>query len=250
MAWRREADRNVGMDELSRGEPGELHAIGLILRSYRLSRSLAIWLTLNLVGTGVDLEDPGVPRTNCSVPYEERARSKSCRSASRQGAYRLRRRIHLDALAVCASFWTARHSAPASSNAARRATCDTGPMPTRVLIVDDNRPFLEAARVLLERQGLSVVGVALTGAEALRRAGELQPDLALVDIMLAEESGFECARDLIEHDRDGGPAVILISTHAEADFADLIAESPARGFLPKSELSADAILRILNGRPR
>jgi DNA-binding NarL/FixJ family response regulator len=123
-------------------------------------------------------------------------------------------------------------------------------MSTRVLIVDDNRPFLEAARVLLERQGLSVVGVALTGAEALRRAGELQPDLALVDITLAEESGFECARDLIEHDRDGGPAVILISTHAEADFADLIAESPARGFLPKSELSADAIRRILNGRPR
>ncbi len=123
-------------------------------------------------------------------------------------------------------------------------------MPTRVLIVDDNRPFLEAARVLLERQGLSVVGVALTTAEALRRAGELQPDLALVDIMLAEESGFECARDLIEHDRDGGPAVILISTHAEADFADLVAESPVRGFLPKSELSADAIRRILNGRPR
>jgi two-component system, NarL family, nitrate/nitrite response regulator NarL len=122
-------------------------------------------------------------------------------------------------------------------------------MPTRVLIVDDNRPFLEAARVLLERQGLSVVGVALTGAEALSRAGELQPDLALVDIMLAEESGFECARDLIEH-QDGGPAVILISTHAEADFADLIAESPVRGFLPKSELSAGAIRRILNGRPR
>jgi two-component system nitrate/nitrite response regulator NarL len=102
-------------------------------------------------------------------------------------------------------------------------------MPSRVLIVDDNQPFLEAARVLLERQGLSVVGVALTTAEALRRAGELQPDLALVDIMLAEESGFECARDLI---------------------ADLIAESPARGFLPKSELSADAIRRILNGGPR
>ena len=123
-------------------------------------------------------------------------------------------------------------------------------MVLRVLIVDDNRSFLEAASVLLERQGLSVIGVALTTAEALREAEHLQPDLILVDIMLAEESGFECARDLIEHDGDGGPVVILISTHAEADFADLIAESPARGFLPKSELSADAIRRILNGRPR
>jgi DNA-binding NarL/FixJ family response regulator len=123
-------------------------------------------------------------------------------------------------------------------------------MPSRVLIVDDNRPFLETARILLERQGLSVVGVAVTTGEAVRRAGELQPDLVLVDIMLAEESGFDCARDLAEQEPGGGPAVILISTHAEADFVDLIAESPARGFLPKAELSAGAICRILNGRPR
>src|SRR6202020_1715996 len=107
----------------------------------------------------------------------------------------------------------------------RRAICDTGPMPTRVLIVDDTRPFLEAARVLLERQGLSVVGVAETSAEAVSRAGELRPDLALVDIMLAEESGFECARDLIEHDRGGCSEVFLISIHADADFADLIADN-------------------------
>jgi DNA-binding NarL/FixJ family response regulator len=123
-------------------------------------------------------------------------------------------------------------------------------MAFRVLIVDDNRSFLEAARVLLERQGLSVVGVAPTSAEALSQAGQLQPDLILVDIMLGEESGFDLARDLIEEDRGGGTSVILISTHAEADFADLIAESPARGFLPKSELSADAIVQILNGHPR
>ena len=75
-------------------------------------------------------------------------------------------------------------------------------MVLRVLIVDDNRSFLEAASVLLERQGLSVIGVALTTAEALREAEHLQPDLILVDIMLAEESGFELARDLRE--RDGG----------------------------------------------
>jgi DNA-binding NarL/FixJ family response regulator len=123
-------------------------------------------------------------------------------------------------------------------------------MAFRVLIVDDNRAFLEAARVLLERQGLSVVGVALTSAEALSQAEQLQPDLILVDIMLGEESGFELARDLIGRDQASGVSVILISTHAEADFADLIAESPAKGFLPKSELSADALLQILNGHPR
>jgi DNA-binding NarL/FixJ family response regulator len=122
-------------------------------------------------------------------------------------------------------------------------------MALRVLIVDDNRSFLQAARGLLERQGLSVVGIALTTAEALSQAEKLRPDLILADIMLGDDSGFELAGELVEQD-GGGPAVILISTHAEADFADLIAESPARGFLPKSELSADAIRRILNGHPR
>jgi CheY-like chemotaxis protein len=123
-------------------------------------------------------------------------------------------------------------------------------MVLRVLIVDDNRSFLEAASVLLERQGLSVVGVALTTAAALRETEQLQPDLILVDITLGEESGLELARNLREHDRGNGPAVILISTHAEADFADLIAESPSRGFLAKPELSAEAIHRILNDHPR
>ena len=118
-------------------------------------------------------------------------------------------------------------------------------MAFRVLIVDDNGTFLGAARALLEREGLCVVGVASTAAEALPLAAELQPDVVLVDIALAGESGFELTRRLAQQNRPGGSAVILISTHAEADFAELIAESPATGFLPKSELSADAIRRIV-----
>jgi DNA-binding NarL/FixJ family response regulator len=118
----------------------------------------------------------------------------------------------------------------------------------RVLIVDDNRPFLDVARVLLERQGLRVVGVASTGAEALLRAGELRPDVVLVDVMLAGESGFAVARRLVELDFGHGFAVILISTHGEPDLADVIAESPAAGFVPKSELSADAIRRVTDRR--
>ncbi|MCU1659376.1 MAG: putative transcriptional regulator [Pseudonocardiales bacterium] len=120
-------------------------------------------------------------------------------------------------------------------------------MPLRVLIVDDNASFLDAARVLLERQGLSVVGVASTTSEALHQAGELRPDVVLVDIMLGRECGFDAAQQLVDQGR--GPA-ILISTHAECDLADLIAESPATGFLAKSDLSAAEIRRILDGRSR
>jgi DNA-binding NarL/FixJ family response regulator len=120
----------------------------------------------------------------------------------------------------------------------------------RCLIVDDSSSFLEAAQALLEREGLSVAGVASSGAEALSRAAELRPDVVLVDISLGKESGFEVASRLVENSEDGGSTVILISTHAEVDFADLIATSPAIGFLPKSELSADAIRRMVNGRSR
>ena len=118
-------------------------------------------------------------------------------------------------------------------------------MTLRCLIVDDSPRFLDAARGLLERQGLLVVGVASTGAEALQQATQLQPDIALLDIDLGGESGFDLARRL---SREAGLAptrMILISTHAEQDYLDLIAASPVVGFLPKSALSADAIRELI-----
>jgi CheY-like chemotaxis protein len=120
-------------------------------------------------------------------------------------------------------------------------------MPLRCLLVDDNEAFLETASLLLEREGLTVVGVASSIAEALQQASTLRPDLILVDIGLGSESGFTLARLLA---RDGqGADVILISTGAEADYAELIAESPAAGFLAKSELSASGIGLILGHAP-
>jgi CheY-like chemotaxis protein len=116
----------------------------------------------------------------------------------------------------------------------------------RYLIVDDYSPFLDAASGLLEDQGAGVVGVARSGAEALRRAEELRPEVILVDINLGAESGFEVAEQL---HRDGPSApVILISTHAEQDFADMIAASPAVGFLCKSALSTGAVRDLLGSR--
>lgn len=123
-------------------------------------------------------------------------------------------------------------------------------MPIRLLIVDDNQSFLEAARVLLEREGLTVAGVASTSAEALREAEALRPDIVLVDISLGEESGFDLARRLVDDELGDEAAVVLISTHAEEDVSDLIAASPVAGFLPKAELSASAIRRIVDGRSR
>jgi DNA-binding NarL/FixJ family response regulator len=116
----------------------------------------------------------------------------------------------------------------------------------RCVIVDDCPEVLSAASELLEGEGIAIVGVAETGGDAIRLVQERHPDVTLVDIDLGPESGFDLARRLART-RDGvAPRTILISTHDEADFADLIAASPAIGFLPKSDLSAQAIRRLVD----
>ena len=117
-------------------------------------------------------------------------------------------------------------------------------MPLRCLIVDDNQSFLGEAAARLQRDGMVIAGVASNTRDALERAQDVKPDVALVDISLGPESGLELARRLAEL-RGGAPTVILISTHAETDFAELIEEVPIAGFVPKNELSAGAIRRLL-----
>ena len=116
---------------------------------------------------------------------------------------------------------------------------------TRCVIVDDNRDFLDAATRLLEHQGISVVAVATSSAEGLQCVEDLRPDVTLVDIDLGEESGFDLVERL--HGNGFGAAVptILISTHAEEDFAELVAASPALAFIPKAALSGAAIRDVL-----
>ena len=113
-------------------------------------------------------------------------------------------------------------------------------MQIRCLIVDDKRPFLDAARLLLEREGVAVVGVATTSAEALRLEEELRPDVVLVDIRLGDESGFDLARRL-------NGTVILISADTQTEYTEEIASSPAAGFIHKAQLSASAVLRLVGG---
>jgi DNA-binding NarL/FixJ family response regulator len=121
-------------------------------------------------------------------------------------------------------------------------------MTLRCVIVDDSPAFVATARLLLERQGLTVLGQAANSADALRLAADLRPDVMLVDIDLGPENGLELARQLARSTRPAPPPVILISAYAEEDYADLIADSPALGFIPKAALSAAAIRELLDAR--
>ena len=120
-------------------------------------------------------------------------------------------------------------------------------MAIRCLIVDDSPRFAQAATELLEEEGIDVLGLATGGEEAVRLARDLRPDLTLVDIDLGEENGLTIAGRLCAEAPGGlAGAVILISTHAKEEFAELIAASPAVGFLAKSDLGADAIGALLS----
>jgi two-component system, NarL family, nitrate/nitrite response regulator NarL len=112
----------------------------------------------------------------------------------------------------------------------------------RCLIVDDSEAFLASASRLLSAQGVDVVGRASSGAQAVQLVQELQPDVALVDVQLGDEDGLEVARRLAA--TAPSTRVILISSHSKEELAEVIAETPAAGFLPKSALGADAIVKL------
>ena len=116
-------------------------------------------------------------------------------------------------------------------------------MPRTVLIVDDHPSFRASARRLLEADGYTVVGEAGDGAEALAAAGELAPELVLLDVALPDLDGFEVARRLTAD--GGGPVVVLTSSRDWSEQAGLVTASGARGFVAKAELSGAALSALV-----
>jgi len=137
---------------------------------------------------------------------------------------------------------------PASCNVRSRPACHPRAVGLRCLIVDDNAAFLAAAHAILEGPDFTIVGEATNAHEALEQADHLAPDLVLLDIDLGEDSGFALARQLADREGVDVPTMILLSAHPGDDFADLIAESPALGFIPKPDLSPKTLSELLSSR--
>ena len=113
-----------------------------------------------------------------------------------------------------------------------------------MLIVDDHPSFRASARAILESGGFEVVGEAEDGETALAALLELKPDVLLLDVQLADMNGFDVCRAIEQ--LDGAElAVILVSSRDMDDYGDLIADSCARGFVPKGELSGEAVTALL-----
>jgi DNA-binding NarL/FixJ family response regulator len=116
-------------------------------------------------------------------------------------------------------------------------------MSRTVLIVDDHPSFRASARAVLESGEFEVVGEAADGASALDAVRRLQPDVILLDVQLPDMEGFDVCDEL---EIDGRPpTIVLVSSRDSADYGNLIAASCARGFLPKAELSSEALAALL-----
>jgi len=109
-----------------------------------------------------------------------------------------------------------------------------------LLIVDDHESFRSFARELLAADGFDVAGEAEDGESALERVAALHPDVVLLDVQLGDGiDGFEVARRLAA--APDAPVVVLTSSREASDYGARLTDSPAKGFIPKGELSGDAL---------
>jgi DNA-binding NarL/FixJ family response regulator len=117
----------------------------------------------------------------------------------------------------------------------------------KVLIVDDEPIARRGLRAQLAAlPGIEFAGECANRADAVAEIVRRSPDVVLLDVQLGDEDGLELARRLDVELPD--TPVILVSTHAEDELAELIADSPAIGFVPKRTLGAEAIAALLSVR--
>ena len=114
----------------------------------------------------------------------------------------------------------------------------------RVLIADDEAEFRKWLRSLLEcSEEFRVVGEAETGTEAIELVASLDPDIVIADVYMPGLDGLEVARHVQQH--FPGSRVILISAHQDRIYKGLAREEGALAFIPKSDLSLDAVCQTL-----
>lgn len=114
--------------------------------------------------------------------------------------------------------------------------------PIQILLADDHNVLRDGLRLLLERQGFSVIAEAGDGREAVRLVEALRPDVAVMDIAMPLLNGIDATRAIVE----GGSstAVIILSMHHDESYIMRALNAGARGYLLKDSLKADLIAAV------
>lgn len=113
----------------------------------------------------------------------------------------------------------------------------------RVLIADDQKVVRDGLAMLLGLlDDISVVGTAVDGADAVRQAADLDPDVVLMDLNMPTMDGVEATRQLVS--KGSRPQVVVLTTYADDDSVFRALQAGARGFLTK-DAGAEEIQRAL-----
>lgn len=116
---------------------------------------------------------------------------------------------------------------------------------TTVLIVDDQALIRQAVTDILDgREGITVVGEAVNGAEAVTRAAALHPDVVLMDIRMPELDGVEATKAICTHPESMGTRVLILTTFEEDDYVVAALRAGASGFIGKGA-EPDEIVRAV-----
>jgi NarL family two-component system response regulator YdfI len=120
--------------------------------------------------------------------------------------------------------------------------------PIRILIADDHRIVREGLRLILESQEeFSLLGEAADGAEAVRMAEELHPDVILMDLRMPEMDGITAIENI--RGRDPQAAIVILTTYNEDDLMVRGLRAGARGFLLK-DTDRETLFRTIRSAAR
>ena len=114
--------------------------------------------------------------------------------------------------------------------------------PMRVLIVDDEPLFLDMVQVLLESEGLEVVGTAADGKRAVELAVSLDPDVVVMDVSMPVMNGIDATREI--RARNPGACVLILTGGSNIAEVDDARKAGASGYLTKDRIASDLVREI------
>lgn len=117
-------------------------------------------------------------------------------------------------------------------------------MPVRILLVDDHTIMRQGLRQILEHEPqFAVVAEAGSGLEAVERAEEHRPDVAVMDIAMKELNGIEATAQILK--RSPSTAVLILSMYSDERYVARAMKAGARGYLLKNS-AGDELIRAVH----